>query len=191
MDGAAIALLLTVNVTRVLCYATRRNGLFWIVRCKQSGEAGGYNSVMEEKGSYLEPFVRLLADPSRGMDWERLDMLLQYRASIYDDEKPGRCPHWIFRRDGTKRSTTELQRDAMEVSLSLSLSLSLSRARSVCVCACVLDGCVLDAYTHVSHDRHPGDAATADVHSRQPHEDLHTAGQANSHRRSGARRARK
>ena len=38
LDGAGIALLATVNVVRLVCYAAKRNHLFWIVRSKKSSE---------------------------------------------------------------------------------------------------------------------------------------------------------
>lgn len=54
--------------------------------------------VMDPPGR-LEPFVRLIAEPSKGMDWERLDMLLQARAKLHADTEPGNMT-WTFRSDG-------------------------------------------------------------------------------------------
>jgi len=54
--------------------------------------------IMDPPGR-LEPFVRLMAEPSKGMDWERLDMLLQARAKLHADTEPGNMT-WTFRSDG-------------------------------------------------------------------------------------------
>ncbi len=56
MDGAAIALLLSVNVSRFVCYSCGKNNLFWIVRSKQDSQPGGYNSVSPHVDQKHAPF---------------------------------------------------------------------------------------------------------------------------------------
>ncbi len=53
-----------------------------------------------ERPGRLEPFVRLIAEPSKGLDMTRLDMLLQSRARLYVDDPPDKM-NWTWRDNGT------------------------------------------------------------------------------------------
>ena len=67
---------------------------------------------MEMPGK-VEPFVRLIANPSKDIDWVRLDMLLQQRAKLYTGQAPGTI-EFTFRSNGEMRNVTELQEDALD-----------------------------------------------------------------------------